>query len=341
VAASPAAGLPADSILDAELAAARAFVDATDLERHRVAIVSFSGPKLNLGLASATAAMHGNRLPIRPSDAARVDLPLSSDRAAIEASLEQVRARGPHGLTYMAAGLQLATAELVGGPGALSRRDPTRPGLVVFLTDGAPTLPYSHHQRRNEAEVLREADRAARYSLPVVCLAVGPEALAGPLACVEMADRTGGRFVAVRHPGALPEVLAELSYVGIADLRVRNLTTSAGAIAVRLAPDGSWEALVPLAPGRNELEVAATADDGATGRAAWVIERRDDATGPAVPAALFSRRGRILEAGLDHVRRERRRLELLAELRREQDAARALAAQHRRELELELEGSPD
>lgn len=186
--------------------------------------------------------------------------------------------------------------------------------------------------------VLDEADRAAAYGVRVVCYAIGPEALDRPLACVEMAARSGGRFLAVRDPEALSEIVPEVNFAEIDGLEVRNRTNGRAALGVRVNPDGTWDALVPVAEGENAIEVEAWAEDGSRARAELVVRGKAGAAAPP-PAALVPRRGRLVDRVADDMAR-RRRLEILAELRREIEAARERAARQRRELDLELQEAP-
>ena len=101
------------------------------------------------------------------------------------------------------------------------------------------------------------------------------------------------------------------------------MTLAAPARGVQLNPDGTWEALVPIAPGPNEIRVTAVPHLGVP------VERRIElqggTLGPELDPALLARRGRLLDRVADEVA-GLRRLELLAELRREIVEARPRAA---------------
>lgn len=317
---------PKDSVLAAEVAAAQVLLGAVDPRRTRVAVVSFAGETENINLSSGP--------PPRVHDEARTWMPLGRDAVAFALVLDALLKEGAWGMTHMAAGLRRATAELVGGPDALSEADPSANWVIVFLSDGVPTLPHPQDQRRNERAAIREAERAGAYGIVIHSYGIGEEALKGPLALVEMAERTGGTFTPVRDPRDLAAVVAGLELVGIQAIEVRNLTTGRPADSLLRHADGSWDALVRLAPGRNEIEALARTTDGRESRTSLWLERREDAAAIPIPADLVLRRGRVLDDTLQRLR-EQRRMELLGQIVREREQAARRAAEQRRELELE------
>jgi sugar phosphate isomerase/epimerase len=72
----------------------------------------------------------------------------------------------------------------------------------------------------------------------------------------EIAELTGGEYFAVAD-------LADISFLnrarltGLDAVTVRNKRSGEPARALRSFPDGSFDALVPLAPGANEIEIEA------------------------------------------------------------------------------------
>jgi len=311
---------PPGSILAAEVEAARALLAQVDFRATRVGLIAFSGhPEAARSLHRRMPGWEGPATTVRP---------LGREPAALRDAFDEILQRGPFGLTHMAAGLRRAVAELVGGPGARSRADPTSAKVLVFLTDGRPTLPFGT-RRENERAVLEEVDRAAAYGIRIFAYGIGREALQGPLPLVEMARRTGGAFVPVLEPAALPRILPRLRFGVLESLRVHNRTTGEPALASLLRPDGTFDALVRLAPGRNEVEVVVEASDGGTGRAIVPLVRRAEAPDPPAPPRLTRRRGEIEEE------LALRRTELWAEILRERERAQRRAAERRRELELE------
>jgi hypothetical protein len=128
---------------------------------------------------------------------------------------------------------------------------------------------------------------------------------------------------------------------------VRNLTTGADAFEVRTHADGSWDALVPLQTGRNELEVVARAGDGGEARETRVVHYAPGAANPYLPEVLVAKRNELLEQRLIELRRgrmdaeraaaEQARRDLQLEIERERAAAAEAAERQRKELELEVD----
>jgi hypothetical protein len=320
---------PGDSILAAEVAAAKTLVAGLDPRSTRVGVVSFAG--------EAGSTRTGR---VRIERAALTREPLTSDPRRLRRALDAVQAEGASGMTHMAAGIDLATLELLGLEGALSRHDPETTKAILFFTDGEPTLPSLDSAAANVGAVLAAAQRARRAGVRIDSFAIGPEALAGPLAAVEMASITEGLFTPVRHPGSLVHSMSLVGFARIETLTVRNLTTERNAYAERLHADGSWDALVPVAPGRNELEVQARGAGGTEARQRLVVRCSPGATAPVLPAELVPRQNALLEARLRELRAEqvdRVRRELVLEIQGEREKAHRRAVEQRKELRIEVE----
>jgi hypothetical protein len=295
---------PESSILAAELASARFLLEDVDPRHTRLAVVSFAGGEP--GEADAV-----------PS--ARTEVPLTRTLERLGAGLDRLAKRGAAGRTDMAAGLDLAVDELVGL--GLSHPDPGALKVVVFFTDGLPTLPYRRTDA-NEHAVIRAAERAADHGVRVFSFAVGPEALGRPVATVEMARRTGGVFTPVRDPTDLLTAVEAVRFTDVDQLEVRNTTLDVGARRIHLGPDGSFDALVPLRSGKNRIVVRAV-----VGRFSAEAERfvhyAPGSARPFVPTDLERRRTRLaaesqdreveVQAGrdavLESIERDRRQLE--------------------------------
>jgi hypothetical protein len=187
--------------------------------------------------------------------------------------------------------------------------------------------------------VLAAAQRARRAGVRIDSFAIGPEALSGPLSAVEMASITEGLFTPVRHPGSLVRSMSLVSFARVEALAVRNLTTGQDAYEDRLHADGAWDALVPLAPGPNELEVRVRGAGGAEASQRIVVRRVPGATSPVLPAELVPRHNALLAARLRRLEAEkldRVRRELIVEIEQEREKAQQRAAQQRRELRIEV-----
>jgi von Willebrand factor type A domain len=325
---------PSDSILAAEVAAARQVLRGLDPRNTRIAVVAFAGdPSPSGGGSRARRAAHTLE-------------PLTRKYARIQRALDDLLQREPEGSTHMAAGVDQAIIELLGLRGAASRPDARAEKIVFFFTDGQPTLPYGPEMEAdNVRAVLRAADRARRGGIRIHAFAIGPDALDGPLATVEMASRTGGSFMPVRHPGDLVNLVADMSFTKLDAMEIMNDTTKQSAHLVRVTADGDWAGLLPMRPGVNRIRVRARADDGALTERTRTVTFVPDAPTPPIPEAYLMHRNRLLEdclhetkqmrlqAERDHAEQVRRELQL--EIERERATARERANAQRKRLELE------
>ena len=125
--------------------------------------------------------------------------------------------------------------------------------------------------------------------------AIGPEALDGPVAVVEMAARTGGYFTPVRRPGDLVSVIENVSFANIDEITVRNLTTGEPASELITSADGSFSALVPVQHGRNRIRVLARANDGSDATAEVTVDYVPGVKTRTLPRELMGQRNRLLE----------------------------------------------
>jgi hypothetical protein len=335
---------PGDSVLAAEVAAARLLLRGLDPRRTRLAVVTFAGEAPDVR-AWGTAGQ-------RPEPASTVQ-PLTFDHARIDRALSEVLGQEPSGSTHMAAGVDRATRELVAAAGASA--DPGSEKVVVFFTDGQPTLPYGPaSERGNVLAVLDAADRAARADVRIHSFAIGPEALEGPVAVVEMAARTGGSFTPVPRPGSLVELMRDVRFASLSDVTLRNATTGAGARPFRLFADGSWIGFLKMDPGLNRIEVAARAEAGTDALRTLKVRLDPGMPPPALLPMYVIQRNELLEICLEDQRRlrvaleeltrkqleleiERTRKELRIEIERARAKARERAATQRKELKFEID----
>ncbi len=327
---------PGDSILAAEVAAVRRLLSRLDPRHTRVALATFSGQMLDYGVLAENPAV--------------TEIALTNAYEDVQRALDRVLARGPNGATYIAAGIDQATNELLGQHGAFSRPDANSQKVIVFLTDGLPTLPFEGDDPRNTITVMRAADRARNANARVYSFGVGEEALSGPLALLELARLTDGTFTPVRDPALLSDVFAEVEFADVESLEVRNATLETAALATELGADGSFGALVPLRTGRNEIEVTAIASDGRSTTERVTVHFAPDGIAAELPPRLVSMRNKLLELRLTQIRRDRiageqqsideLRARLAREIEREREAAKARAARQRKQLEVEIERQP-
>ena len=254
---------PGDSILAAELEAAARLLQILDTERVRVGVVSFSG------FAHPVTLLADPREP-----AAWVDQPLTSDFEAVRQALEAIRLRGPAGGTDMQAGIKAAVTELAGLEGAVSEPRQGAQRIILFLTDGRPSLPFGKVNVVDPGDVesaVQAAELAAQAGIRINVYGLGPDAidLDYPSAATRMSQVTRGVYVPVRTPGDVVAALPGVSFTNVEGVEAVNLTTGqfAERTDVELRPDGSFQAFVPVQPGLNRIRVRALASDGGRGSA--------------------------------------------------------------------------
>lgn len=331
---------PGDSVLAAEVAAVRHFLTGLDPRHTRVSLVTFAGSGLAVAAGGPILALN--------DDQALTELPLTSDYERLQRALDRVTVRARTGSTNMAAGVDQATRELLGLRGAYSgEADPRSQKIVVLLTDGVPQLPYFGNVIRSSWAAREAGVRAAKAGIRILAYGIGEQALAWPIALVELARVTHGTFTPVRNPADLGDIFKDADLAGIESVAVRNTTTGRAAHVVELGPDGSFGARTPLAVGRNVIEISARARDGQIATQRITLHHAPAAPTPAVPPPLLARSNRLLELQLAGTRRlrieaeqaevERLRRELRLEVERERAKAEERAAGQRKQLELEIE----
>ena len=240
---------PEDTILHAEIAAAHALVKSLRSDRTRVGLITFSG--------DVDPATHRMRSPNQKN--AELQVPLTPDFARVESGLAKVLARGPPGATDFSAGIRLATTELAGLSGAVSA-----PGagqkVMLFLTDGTPSFPIGLDNVEDAGD-LEAAVNAAKIAREAG-IRINTYALGRPVAATEVARVTLGSFTPVAEPGAIVAALQAVNFANVEDVAVVNLTLKEDTPDVRLNPDGTFQAFVPVRSGSNRVLVNAVASDG-------------------------------------------------------------------------------
>lgn len=309
---------PDDSILAAEVAAARSLVDSLDPRRVHLGIISFSG-EVN--------PVTGERARMDQQDA-WLELPLSDEFARARGALAAIYARGPRGATNYSAGMRLAITELARLTGARSQPRPGAKKVVLFLTDGVPTFPIGKAATTDPGDVemaLGAARLAHQAGITVNTYAIGPGALTSQVAVTEMARLTLGTFTPVRNPGDIIAILQGVSFSNVEDVVVTNLTTGDFSTDVRLAPDGSFTGYVPVREGANRVRVTALASDGSRGSVELDLTFQ-----------MAELSDRELARELERIRDRNRELQLLVERKRIEEFRKT--EQQRKELEVRPEG---
>ncbi len=227
-----------DTIAAAEFAAARRLLAVLDPGSTRVGLVAFG-------------------------DDGVLEAPVGSSRRQLEDALRVLDGKhGWYGGTNYAGALRTALRALSEAPADARQRRRT----IAFLSDGFPTLPLPPKDRPPKEARLAAAEAAAA-GVKIEVFALGPEAIRGEEVLRDIAAATGGGLDLLERPG---DVLFHLPVIELSDVRtlaVENATTGQPARAVRLFPDGSFDAIAPIAAGRNRLRVTATTASGASASA--------------------------------------------------------------------------
>lgn len=306
---------PEDTILAAEILAARQLLEVLDPRHTRVGVIVFSG---------LVDLETGGRASADQRDAV-VKIPLGHDFQAVAAVLDQILAEGPYGATNFAAAIQLSVVELAGLSRAYSEPRPGARKVVLFLTDGVPTFPFGKATDADPEDV-EAAISAARLAhtagITINSFALGQQALSSPLALSEISRITLGSFTPVRNPGDIVGFLQGVSFADVDDVIVTNLSTGEISYDVQLAPDGNFAAIVPVREGTNRIEVAALASDGGENRVQLELQfEKSELTARelAIELERIKKRNRALLRLVEQQRieafreRQRKRVEIEAE----------------------------
>lgn len=312
---------PGDSVLAAELNAARALLDSLDPRRVRVALLTFGG-EVN--------PRTGERARPDQQDA-WLEAAFTHDYDLLRRALVGIQARGARGATNFAAGTRLAIRELAGLPGAVSQARPNARKVLLFLTDGVPTFPIGRGSVSDpgDSEAAINAARLAHQAgIQINSYAIGPGALHYPLALTEMARVTLGTYTPVQNPGDIIVLLQGVSFANIEDVVFTNLTTGDFSTDVRLSPDGTFNGFVPVQEGSNRVRVTALSSDGTRASVEMDLEFK-----------MSELSDRELALELERMRKRNKELQILVE-RRRIEAFREREKQ-RRELELSPDPAPN
>ena len=239
-------GLPSrrnlrNSILAAEVGAARRLLVQLNSQTTRVGIITFS-------------------------EGARVLQPLTRDFDHVRRVLDSVLAAGPNGGTNMVEGIRTGISELMGFGSSEKRAEAVK--TEFLLTDGFPTLPIGRGRVTPEDTdlAINAARLAGKAGIKVHVFALGEEALSYTRAVVGIAHESGGTYTPVSRAADVLAVVENISVVGVEYVQTVNQTTGQKATQTRLAADGFFSSAVQVVEGQNQIEVIARASDGSTGR---------------------------------------------------------------------------
>jgi len=321
-----------DSVLAAEIAACRVLLAQLDPRTTRVGLVAFAGDNDAL------------------TPDAYTEVPLTTDYPKVQRGLDAVYRRGPKGMTNMVSAVNLATIELLGTQSAYSQKRDGAKRVIMFLTDGMPTLPLENSDLQNAKMTVQQAVRAAKFDIRIDTFAIGEEALSEPVVVVEMARVTNGVFTPVRNPKDLRAIFEDVSFSSIERLEVRNKTTGKLADYVIPNPDGTFSALVGMNEGKNTVEVYARSTDGTEGRREVTVSFLAGAEPQELSARMLAQRNRLLENRLLDL--QKRNVEIQAEanedtrkvlqvqIEQERKKAQEAAEKMRKEVEISAEPKP-
>lgn len=231
-----------NSILAAEVIAARRLLTQLNSQTTRVGVVSF-----------------GER--------AKLVQPLTHEFDRVRVALDEVYKAGPYGGTNMVEGIRTGITELMGLGSSEKKTDAVK--VEFLLTDGFPTMPIGGGQRAAPQDTdlaINAARLAGRAGIKVHVFALGGEALSYPRAAVGIARESGGTYTPVSRPVDILSVVENISAVGVDYVQIVNQTSGQKASQLRVAADGFFSSAVPVIEGRNQIDVFARASDGSNGR---------------------------------------------------------------------------
>ena len=237
-----------NSILAAEVAAARRLLLQLNSQTTRVGVLTFS-------------------------DGAKIVQPLSNDFESVRRALDDILRAGPYGGTNMVEGVRTGISELMGLGTSAKRTDAVK--VEFLLTDGFPTLPIGGSRRVTPEDTdlaINAARLAGKAGIKVHVFALGEEALSYPRAAVGIAKASGGTYTPVSRAADVLAVVENISVVGVDYVQIVNQTMGQKATHLRLAADGFFSSAVPVVEGRNQIEVFARASDGSNGHDSITVD---------------------------------------------------------------------
>ncbi|HEX9146338.1 MAG TPA: VWA domain-containing protein, partial [Candidatus Binatia bacterium] len=236
-----------NSVLAAEVAAARRLLLQLNSQSTRVGVLTFS-------------------------EGAKIVQPLTNDFERVRRALDDILRAGPYGGTNMVEGIRTGISELMGF--GTSEKKPDAIKVEFLLTDGFPTLPIGGSRRVTQEDTdlaINAARLAGKAGIKVHVFALGEEALSYPRAAVGIAKESGGTYTPISRPADVLAVVENISVVGVDYVQIVNQTLGQKATQLRLAADGFFSSAVPVAEGRNQIDVFARASDGSNARDSIVV----------------------------------------------------------------------
>jgi hypothetical protein len=133
--------------------------------------------------------------------------------------------------------------------------------VILFLTDGKPSLPYDKDQADRAASLAGKL--AAKKGIRINAFALGHNAVTREDndAIKRMARRTGGAHVALESPADIVSVLRSTPFSLVEQVQLVNVTTGSETDYIATGIDGSFYGEIPLVEGTNTIEITAHLDD--------------------------------------------------------------------------------
>jgi hypothetical protein len=231
-----------NSILAAEVIAARRLLTQLNSQTTRVGLVSFG-------------------------ESAKLVQPLTHEFERVRVALNEVYKAGPYGGTNMVEGIRMGITELMGMGSSEKKTDAVK--VEFLLTDGFPTMPIGGGKSATPQDTdlaINAARLAGRAGIKVHVFALGDEALSYPRAAVGIAKQSGGIYTPVSRPVDILSVVENISAIGVDYVQIVNQSSGQKASQLRVAADGFFSAAVPVIEGRNQIDVFARASDGSNGK---------------------------------------------------------------------------
>jgi hypothetical protein len=235
-----------DTVLAAELSAVSALISGLAARGNRIGILTFTdATRVRAGVGEPAAALSALGR-IRPI----VDWKGTNHSRALAIAADVLASAPP-------------------GPGG------GRPRAILLFTDGRPTVPSGEHWASKRA--LEVASELGERGVAVFTVSLGEDS--DPEYLGRLANAAGGTLLSLEDLRVLASESGRRRPEP-QELVIENLTAQDAARAVRTFPDGSFDAIVPLADGENVLEVRALFADGrrASVRSIVHYERPDPAT---------------------------------------------------------------
>jgi Mg-chelatase subunit ChlD len=298
-----------NSILAAEVAAARRLLLQLNAQATRVGVITFS-------------------------EGAKLLQPLTHDFDRVRRVLDDILRAGPSGGTNMVEGIRTGITELMGFGTSEKRSDAVK--VEFFLTDGFPTLPIGGGKRVTPEDAnlaINAARLAGKAGVKVHVFALGEEALSYPFAAVGIAKESGGTYTPVVRPADVLAVVENISVVGVDFVQIVNQTNGQKATNLRLAADGFFSSAVPVVEGRNQIDVFARASDGTTGRDSITIYYQSG-TQKSLDLEVFLEREKKLKLEVERLGKSQ------AEIQRDVDRGREDSLRRPSQLPPPAEGPP-